>query len=754
MNLRLLLLALAALGFSPLALLRAQSPSPLPSATAADSSAPEDAGQQRVWAQQQLDRARSQEAALDEKSLQTALASAGLPDSSADFLASAHETTRNYQTALDLLTSVINNQRVLSDLKDQPPLALPKSPAESDTLRKKISALRSQSETLATQLRLDDTALIDRRTALETAGQAFTRASEDMEAATDAKTRQKASLLLQAADLRQQAAASAVFIARWRITLDEIDQQINALNLQAQQKALADSGLDTVFNADRAQARLDEARRSSDNTRKRIDEVRPLTASLNKSLADITEKLDKARAEGRPVEAALLAARQTVVREAADAAGRIVQTDEELLAGLTKAESLWLHVLETIQKPSLANYLQAREKAEKTRANLEPLKEQVPRSLQDIQHRLDELQNSPLSRDADSRKFEQSLRDLLARRADQLREISTRIEDQFSLTRQMVEESAANIAERSFSERGAQAVRQAALGVRALWDQQLFAPDKRHPITLGKLLIAIVGVLAGLALVRLLTRSISANIRTRFSVDPQRLETLDKAIAFSLFCVVILSALSWLNIPLTAFAFLGGALAIGVGFGAQALMNNFISGLILIAERRIKVGDIIEVDSYTGTVMNLGTRCSRISRPDGVEVLVPNSYLLEKNVVNWTLSNPTHRFDFTIGLGYDTDPARAIALLTGAVAVEDKVLKDPAPQVFFESFGDSALVFHIYYWVSMRGTDNRVVGSNIRTRIATVCRENNISIPFPQSEVRVFTSSPLDIRSAPPSKNP
>ena len=93
-------------------------------------------------------------------------------------------------------------------------------------------------------------------------------------------------------------------------------------------------------------------------------------------------------------------------------------------------------------------------------------------------------------------------------------------------------------------------------------------------------------------------------------------------------------------------------MAIGVGFGAQTLMNNFISGLILLAEQRIKVGDLIEVDGHLGRVIDLGTRCSRVRKFDGVDVLVPNSYLLEKNVINWTLSDRHHRYDFVVGVSY------------------------------------------------------------------------------------------------------
>jgi small-conductance mechanosensitive channel len=120
-----------------------------------------------------------------------------------------------------------------------------------------------------------------------------------------------------------------------------------------------------------------------------------------------------------------------------------------------------------------------------------------------------------------------------------------------------------------------------------------------------------------------------------------------------------------------------------------------------------------------------------------VEILVPNSFFLEKNVANWTLSDQDHRFDFTIGLAYGTPVEKALELLDGAVREQPEVLADPAPLVVFESFGDSALVFRIYYWLRVSQSDGRVVGSQLRTRIDRVCRENQLAIPFPQREVNL-----------------
>jgi small-conductance mechanosensitive channel len=182
-------------------------------------------------------------------------------------------------------------------------------------------------------------------------------------------------------------------------------------------------------------------------------------------------------------------------------------------------------------------------------------------------------------------------------------------------------------------------------------------------------------------------------------------------------------------------------------------MNNFISGLILLAERRIKVGDLIDVDGHLGRVINLGTRCSRVRKFDGVDVLVPNSYLLEKNVINWTLSDSHHRYDFIVGVAYGTPTNVVMDNLTAAVEAQPEVLKEPAAVVAFEAFGDNALTFHIYFWLDIGRSDAMKVGTEIRLRIDRLCQEAGIEMAFPQRDIHLRTSQPISVRVEPGEKN-
>ncbi|WP_371742359.1 mechanosensitive ion channel family protein [Aestuariibacter sp. A3R04] len=202
--------------------------------------------------------------------------------------------------------------------------------------------------------------------------------------------------------------------------------------------------------------------------------------------------------------------------------------------------------------------------------------------------------------------------------------------------------------------------------------------------------------------------------------------------------VLIITTLEFLNVPLTAFAFLSGAIAIGVGFGAQNIINNFISGWILMWERPIRIGDFLEIDNYRGTVEAINTRSTRIRRIDGVHMLIPNSKLLENNVINWTLIDRLTRTSVKVGVAYGS-PCREVArLIEEAVEVQDSILKDPKPVVIFEDFGDNSLVFEVYFWVNATvERDLRRIRSDVRYAIDDRFNEAGIVIAFPQRDVHI-----------------
>ncbi|MBA6412473.1 mechanosensitive ion channel [Parahaliea sp. F7430] len=222
------------------------------------------------------------------------------------------------------------------------------------------------------------------------------------------------------------------------------------------------------------------------------------------------------------------------------------------------------------------------------------------------------------------------------------------------------------------------------------------------------------------------------------AVNPNIVQLVSRAYQVLSLVVLSLITLELLNVPLTAFAFISGAVAIGVGFGAQNIINNFISGWILMWERPIKIGDFLEIGEARGTVEAINTRSTRICRIDGVHMLVPNSHLLENTVVNWTLLDSLVRTSVRVGVAYGSDVRLTERLLSQAAAEHPDVLKSPSSSVIFEDFGSSALIFDLNIWIHARAERGlRGVRSDLRFRIEELFRENKVSIAFPQQDVHI-----------------
>jgi len=202
--------------------------------------------------------------------------------------------------------------------------------------------------------------------------------------------------------------------------------------------------------------------------------------------------------------------------------------------------------------------------------------------------------------------------------------------------------------------------------------------------------------------------------------------------------VLAMLVLDLLQVPLSAFAFVSGAIAIGVGFGAQNIINNFISGWILMWERPIRIGDFLEIGDAKGVVETINTRSTQIRRTDGVHMLVPNSQLLENMVVNWTLIDNRIRSIVRVGVAYGSPIRKVEELILRATDDHPDTLDDPKPVVVFEDFGDNALIFDSYFWIDAVGErDLRKVRSEVRFAISDLFDEAGIVIAFPQRDVHL-----------------
>jgi len=278
------------------------------------------------------------------------------------------------------------------------------------------------------------------------------------------------------------------------------------------------------------------------------------------------------------------------------------------------------------------------------------------------------------------------------------------------------------------------------------WGYVLATAPSGQSISVGQV-VSVLGLLIGGYFVSRLVGYILGRRLANTALRADVIHVLKRIVFFSILLLVVMTALSLLGIPLTAFAFATGAIAIGVGFGAQNIINNFISGWILMAERPIRIGDYIEIDAWQGTVESVGNRSTRIRRTDGVHLLVPNSLLLERTVVNWTLVDQQIRTTVRVGVEYGSPVQQVSELILQAVEGQGQVKNSPSPNVVFEDFGDNSLVFDAYFWCDVTGEKLlREIRSDIRFRICDLFEEHGIVVAFPQRDVHLDTKDALKIQ--------
>jgi small-conductance mechanosensitive channel len=297
--------------------------------------------------------------------------------------------------------------------------------------------------------------------------------------------------------------------------------------------------------------------------------------------------------------------------------------------------------------------------------------------------------------------------------------------------------------------------------LKQVWNFELFAVEDSvivegktvttaYGVTVGKSIGVLLLYVFAYWLCSLLSRRLEHLMVKRFGVDQQLASVTRRWIMIAVSVVLIVLVLNLARIPLTVFAFMGGALAIGVGFGTQTIIKNVISGIIILFERKIRVGDIIAIGGTTGHVTAVDLRASTVRSFDGVEALVPNSSFLENQVVNWTYSNSQIRRELRIGIAYGSPVHEAAEIIAGCAEDHGHVLKDPPPAVFFEDFGDNALIMALVFWVELNASlPGRRIDSDLRFAIEKRLRTAGIDIPFPQRDIRLKVADALPVQVVP-----
>ncbi|HAA13299.1 MAG TPA: mechanosensitive ion channel protein MscS [Cytophagales bacterium] len=253
-------------------------------------------------------------------------------------------------------------------------------------------------------------------------------------------------------------------------------------------------------------------------------------------------------------------------------------------------------------------------------------------------------------------------------------------------------------------------------------------------LTLIGILAAVIGLFwVANRVRRLLVKRILPHYRTNQGIA-ESIGTITRYLILIIGVIVIFQSA---GIDLSTLSILAGALGIGIGFGLQNIANNFISGIIILLENPIKVGDRIEVGEVQGNVTEIKARSTIINTNDNIDIIVPNSAFIDGQVINWSLNDRKVRIKLPFGVSYSEKPARVQQLLLELVDDIDGVMKEPGAEVWFVGYGDSSIDFELVFWTRKFIERPEVIRSQLYYAIFEKFEEENIEIPFPQRDIHI-----------------
>ncbi|MEZ6243178.1 MAG: mechanosensitive ion channel [Phycisphaerales bacterium] len=279
-----------------------------------------------------------------------------------------------------------------------------------------------------------------------------------------------------------------------------------------------------------------------------------------------------------------------------------------------------------------------------------------------------------------------------------------------------------------------------------VWNFKLFTINDTD-VTVDQLVIAAIVLVVGLVAARVVSRHVGQRVLPRMKIDRGPASAIQTIIYYVSVVLVVMLAMNMAAVPLTVFTIFGGAMALGIGFGSQNIVNNFISGLILLIERPLTVGQLVEVGGMMGVVQKIGARSTTVQGYDGKTIVIPNSTLLEQAVTNYDRPDEMYRSQIAVGVAYGSDTKAVRDLLERAGDEHKRVLDNPSRVVLFKEFGDNALAFELHCWIRPSSVQERYeIESDLRFRIDELCREAGVTIAFPQRDVHLDTLAPLEVR--------
>ena len=299
-----------------------------------------------------------------------------------------------------------------------------------------------------------------------------------------------------------------------------------------------------------------------------------------------------------------------------------------------------------------------------------------------------------------------------------------------------------------------QTIRQTATSI---WNYELFSVEDTtqvdgqkitvsYGVTVGKSIGSILLFIIGYWLLSYLTKRLFRLLTEMGMVNVEQASVIRRWLMITIAFILAVFVLNIARIPLTVFAFVGGALAIGVGFGTQTVIKNFISGIILLFEHKVRVGDIVVIGGITGTVSSVDLRATTVNAFDGVEALIPNSDVLESQVINWTYSNKRLRREIRVQVEYGSSMRDATRIILTCAQEHGQILESPEPEVFFEDFADSGLTIRLVYWIELgANVSGPRIDSDLRFMMEKRLTSAGIGFPFPTRDVNLKAARPLPV---------
>ena len=266
----------------------------------------------------------------------------------------------------------------------------------------------------------------------------------------------------------------------------------------------------------------------------------------------------------------------------------------------------------------------------------------------------------------------------------------------------------------------------------------------KTPVTISSILMFFIVIGIFILISRLLNKSMISKILSRLKIDEATRYNMLRVIHYIIMIIGAIVAFQFIGIDLSGLAVIFGLLSVGIGFGLQNVTSNFISGLILLFERPIVIGDRITVGDTEGDVLEIKIRSTTIQTLNNITIIVPNSEFISSNVINWSHGDPKIRLDIAVGVSYNSDVDAVLKSLHEVAEEHPKVLKNPQHDVLFRDFGDSAWNMMLRVWV---GTpkNHHIVRSELNIAIVNKFRKYGVEIPFPQRDLHVRSPIPIPL---------